>query len=183
MTVAPVVCPTIVVPNLGLLTCITLVLPMPTPSTLIISLSIWIKSPPKNDVMLSTKIVSSVVNILFTNFAVVEVETTGDWIILSSATSIFAFEFTEVNLWFVPIPALVISKTFGTDLRASSALLASLILFISTFTIKTSSGNLLVVPTPTKLVAAIPRAFVDPAPAVLLEYLTFSPVTKKWFGK
>jgi hypothetical protein len=64
-------------------------------------------------------------------------------------------------------------------LRASSALLASLTLFISTFTIKTSSGNLLVVPTPTKLVVAIPIAFVDPAPAVLFEYLTFSPVTKK----
>jgi hypothetical protein len=41
-------------------------------------LSILIKSPPKNDTVLSTKIVSSFVNALFNNFAVVEVETTGD---------------------------------------------------------------------------------------------------------
>ena len=100
---------------------------------------------------------------------------------LSSATTTFAFWFIEVNLWNVPIPTLVISKTSGTDLRASSALLASLTLFISTFTIKTLSGNLLVVPTPTKLVDAIPIAFAVTMPVILLEleYLTCSPVTKK----
>ena len=102
---------------------------------------------------------------------------------LSSATTTFAFWFIEVNLWNVPIPTLVISKTSGTDLRASSALLASLTLFISTFTIKTLSGNLLVVPTPTdgKLVDAIPIAFAVTIPVILLEleYLTCSPVTKK----
>ena len=164
-----------------------MVVPIPTPSILIISSLILIKSPPKNDTVLSTKIVSSVVNILLTNFAVVEVETTGDWMRLSSATTTFAFWFIEVNLCNVPIPTLVISKTSGTNLRASSALLASLTLFISTFTIKTLSGNLLVVPTPTdgKLVDAIPIAFAVTIPVILLEleYLTCSPVTKKWFGK
>ena len=81
------------------------------------------------------KIISLVVNALVANVVVVAVETIGDWIRLSSATITFAFWFVATNLCKVPIPTLVISKTFGINLRASSALLANLTLFISTFTI------------------------------------------------
>ena len=80
------------------------------------------------------KIISLVVNALVANVVVVAVETIGDWIRLSSATITFAFLFVETNLCKVPIPTLVISKVFGISLRASSALLASLILLISILT-------------------------------------------------
>ena len=81
------------------------------------------------------KIISLVVNALVANVVVVAVETIGDWIRLSSATITFAFWFVDINLCNVPIPTLVMSKVFGTILRASSALLDNLILFMSTLTI------------------------------------------------
>lgn len=110
-------------------------------------------------------ILSSVVKTLVDNVVVVAVETIGDWITLSSAKITLAFWFVLTNLCEVPIPTLTISKVFGISLRASSALLANLTLFASTFTIYTFLGSLSVIPIPAKLVDAIPIACVVPSPA------------------
>ena len=110
----------------------------------------------------------------------IAVETTGDWIKLSIASTTFAFWFVDTILCVDPIPTLVISKVFGMIFRASSALLASLIAFSLNLTTYMSFGSLLVNPIPTKLVVAIPIEFSDPT--IPVSYLTNSPLTKKWFG-
>ena len=80
------------------------------------------------------------------------------------------------------MPTEVNCKTLGTDLSASSALLASWMVSSSTFTINNpSSGRKLVVtPVSVKVVKAMPILSVVDNPAEL--YVTFSPVTKKWSG-
>ena len=66
------------------------------------------------------------------------------------------------------------------DFNASSALLASLIMFSLCLITKTLDGIRVVDPIPAKLVFAILIAsVVNP---VLTLYLISSPVTKKWFG-
>ena len=95
---------------------------------------------------------------------VTAVDTTGDWIILSNANNALAFGFVATNLWEVPIPTLVISKTFGTTFKASSALLANLIASELILTTNTSDGTLSVVPIPAKDVDAIPIAIVEALP-------------------
>ena len=152
------------VPNHSLRTLMKLVLPIPTPSIFIISLLILIKSAPKNEVIPLNSITLSVSWIILSNVVVTAVDTTGDWIILSNANNALAFGFVATNLWEVPIPTLVISKTFGTTFKASSALLANLIASELILTTNTSDGTLSVVPIPAKDVDAIPIAIVEALP-------------------
>ena len=156
------------------------VLPIPTPSIFIISLPIWIISDPKKDVIPLNLITLSTDWTLSASTVVTAVDTTGDWITLSIATTTLAFWFVAINLWEVPIPTLSRSTTTGIDLSAFSALVAILIKLSSTFTAyKFSSGRNVVLEVPTKLAVAIPMA--DEAVPTWL-YLIFSPLTKKWFG-
>ena len=108
------------------------------------------------------------------------VETTGDWMILSSATTTFAFWLVDTNLCDVPIPTLSSSTTSGIDFSAFAALVAILITLSSTLTAnRFSPGRKVVSAAPTKLVVAIPIAeLVSPT----WMYSNFSPDTKKWFG-
>ena len=122
---------------------------------------------------------SSVVKALIAKVLVTAVETTGDWIILSIATRTFEFWFVDTNLCTEPIPTLLMFSVLGVIFKASSALLASWIVFWSNLTTNTSFGNLLVDPIPTKLVVPIPIDWSDPFPP--LSYLMSSPLTKKWF--
>jgi hypothetical protein len=77
----------------------------------------------------------------------------------------FAFCFFEVSEWDVPIPTVVKSKVFGTNLSAFSAELANLILDSLTLTTYTLEGSLSVAPIPAKVVVPMPMACVVPAPA------------------
>ena len=162
------------------MTLIALVLPIPTPWIFIISFPTWIKSDPKNDVIPLKNNILSVLCNRSERWVVTDVDTTGDWIILSIATSTFAFWLVEINLWDVPIPTLSNSTTCGIDLSAFSALDAILILLSSTLTAKIfSPGKKVVFAAPTKVVVVIPRAD-DAVPT--WTYLSFSPLTKKWSG-
>ena len=158
----------------------TFVLPIPTPSIFMISSPTLIKSDPKNEVIPLNLIKSSVVKTWSAKVVVTDVATTGDWMILSKASSALAFWFLAINLWDVPIPTWVISNVSGTIFKAFSALDANLTLSSLTLTMKIFSGSLSVLPTPTNVVVPIPIDWVVPAPAWI--YFTLSPVTKKWFG-
>ena len=181
VTKAPVTAAPTPVPNHPLLTIKLFVCPIPTPSTLIISLPILIKSLPEIEVIPVNLRLSSVVVNLTASVVVTAVETIGDWIILSIAINPLAFLFVATNLCDVPIPTLVKLIASGTGFNAFSALDAILILSSVTLTTNKSPGSEVVVPIPTNEVLEIPIAMVDPAPAWL--YSIFSPVTKKWFGR
>ena len=131
---APVECPTTVVPNQGLLRRIVFVDPIPTPSILIISSSILIKSPPKNDVIPVKYAVFSDIKSCLDNEDVIALDTTGDWIKLSIATITFAFWLVALKVWEDPIPTEVKLRTSGIDFNAFWALEASLIKLLLTFT-------------------------------------------------
>ena len=180
VTKAPVKAAPTPVPNHPLLIVNLFVCPIPTPSTLMISSPILIKSLPEIEVIPVNLRLSSVVVKRAASVVVTAVDTTGDWIILSIAINPLAFLFVATNLCEVPIPTLVMSTASGTGFSAFSALEAILISSSFTLTTNKSDGIKVVVPTPTNEVLAIPIAMVDPAPACL--YSIFSPVTKKWFG-
>ena len=72
--------------------------PIPTPSILIISSSILIKSPPKNDVIPVKYAVFSDIKSCLDNVDVIALDTTGDWIKLSIATITFAFWLVALNV-------------------------------------------------------------------------------------
>ena len=97
---------------------------------------------------------------LSAKIVVTEVPATGDWIILSIESMTFWFWFFEVKLWDVPIPTLVKSSGTAIALSASSADLANLILLSLCLMTNTDVGNWVVDPTPTKVVLAIPIAWV-----------------------
>ena len=104
-------------------------------------------------------------------------ETIGDWIRLSIATSTLGFWFVAVNVWPDPTPVEVKSRTSGTDLREASALLESLIVLSLTLTTNTpvEGSKLVVTPATGKLVKAIPTDWVFPIPGQV--YWICSPVT------
>ena len=120
-------------------------------------------------------------NTILERWEVTAVATTGDWITLSRAKTTLEFWLVDTNLWDEPIPTLVMFNASGITLRAFSALDANLIVSSLILITYTSPGTLVVVPIPTKDVEAIPIACVAPIPAWM--YSTFSPLTKKWFGK
>ena len=104
----------------------------PIASSLIISLPILTKSPPKNDVIPANSILSSVVNTWPAKWVVTAVDTIGDWIILSKEIIAFLFWLTALKQWEVPIPTLVRSTTSGTVWSALETLSASLMVSSST---------------------------------------------------
>ena len=147
--------------------------------TLIISSSIWTKSPLKNLSGCSVKVrtSSTVVNV-FPTPVVVAVDTTGDWIILSIVIRVLGFWFFAVIKCPDPIPTPVISSVVGLSAKASVALAATLTRSSSCLTMNNVDGNLSVTPIPGMSVEAIP---IGPLIASN-EYTTSSPVTKKCCG-
>ena len=151
--------------------------PIPTPSIFIISSPTLNRSPPKNEVIPVNLTALSVVTTSSASVVVIAVETIGDWMRLSMATNTFAFWFVAINVWAAPTPVEVKLITWGTDFRASSALLASLIVLSLILTANRPVGGSSSVVTPVtgNVVWAIPIDCVFPIPGQV--YSICSPVT------